>query len=107
MSERGSVRLPWTIATNWQTFQHGSSKGPRLSSTAIFKVHPTATGAVTMPDNAALWLNAKRAPFTIAPAPYTDPLAGEIVVRVRAVAVNPMDRAVQNVGDLITAWIKY
>lgn len=60
-----------------------------------------------MPENTALWLNAKLAPFTVGPAPYPEPRAGEIIVRVRAVAVNPMDRAVQNVGGLITPWIKY
>ncbi len=61
----------------------------------------------TMPDHAALWLHAKHAPFTVSSAPRTAPLAGEIAVRVRAVAVNPMDRAVQNVGDFITPWITY
>lgn len=39
-----------------------------------------------MVENEALWLNAKRAPFTVGAAPYTAAEAGEIVVRVRAVA---------------------
>jgi NADPH:quinone reductase-like Zn-dependent oxidoreductase len=60
-----------------------------------------------MPENTALWLNAKRAPFTIGPAPYTAPRANEIVVRVRAVAVNPFDRAIQTIGGIITPWITY
>ncbi len=60
-----------------------------------------------MPDNQALWLKQKRAPFTVGPAPYGAPGAGEIAVRVRAVAVNLMDRAVQNVGDIIANWITY
>jgi NADPH:quinone reductase-like Zn-dependent oxidoreductase len=60
-----------------------------------------------MPENKALWLNAKRAPFTIAPAAYPAPRANEIVVRVRAVAVNPFDRAIQTMGDIITPWITY
>jgi len=60
-----------------------------------------------MTENIALWLNAKRAAFTVAPAPYTEPLAGEILVRVRAVAVNPMDRIIQSLGDLMTPWIRY
>ncbi len=55
-----------------------------------------------MLENTALWLKAKRAPFTVAPAPYTAPGADEIVVRVRAVAVNPMDRLQQTLGDLFT-----
>jgi NADPH:quinone reductase-like Zn-dependent oxidoreductase len=60
-----------------------------------------------MPENIALWLNAKRAPFTIGPAAYPAPRANEIVVRVRAVAVNPFDRAMQTMGDIITPWITY
>jgi NADPH:quinone reductase-like Zn-dependent oxidoreductase len=60
-----------------------------------------------MSENTALWINAKRAPFTVGPAPYTSPGADEIVVRVRAVAVNPFDRAMQTMGDIITPWITY
>jgi NADPH:quinone reductase-like Zn-dependent oxidoreductase len=60
-----------------------------------------------MPENTALWLNAKRAPFAVGPAPYTAPRADEIVVRVRAVAVNPFDRAIQTIGGIITPWITY
>ena len=60
-----------------------------------------------MPENKALWLNAKRAPFTVGPAPYTAPRADEIVVRVRAVAVNPMDRLQQSMGDIFTPWTSY
>jgi len=60
-----------------------------------------------MPENNALWLKAKRAPFAVGPAPYTPPGAGEIVVRVRAVAVNPMDRLQQTLGDIITPWTAY
>jgi NADPH:quinone reductase-like Zn-dependent oxidoreductase len=62
---------------------------------------------IIMPQNTALWLNAKRAPFTIGPAPTTAPRADEIVVRVRAVAVNPFDRVIQTMGDIITPWITY
>jgi NADPH:quinone reductase-like Zn-dependent oxidoreductase len=60
-----------------------------------------------MPENKALWINAKRGPFTVGPAPYTAPRANEIVIRVRAVAVNPVDRLQQTLGDLFTPWIKY
>jgi D-arabinose 1-dehydrogenase-like Zn-dependent alcohol dehydrogenase len=49
----------------------------------------------------------KRAPFTIGPAAYGAPRANEIVVRVFAVAVNPFDRAIQTMGDIITPWITY
>jgi len=60
-----------------------------------------------MPENTALWLNAKRAPLTVGPAPYTPPRANEIVVRARAVAVNPMDRLQQTMGDIFTPWTTY
>ena len=60
-----------------------------------------------MPENQALWIKAKRAPLTVGPAPYTAPRADEIVVRVRAVAVNPMDRLQQTLGDLFTPWTAY
>ena len=60
-----------------------------------------------MPENKALWLAAKRAPFTFGPAPYTAPRADEIVVRARAVAVNPVDRLQQTMGDFVTPWKSY
>ncbi|RBP10386.1 alcohol dehydrogenase-like protein [Roseiarcus fermentans] len=60
-----------------------------------------------MPENNSLWLAAKRAPFTVGPAPYTAPRSNEIVVRVRAVAVNPMDRLQQTMGDIVTPWTPY
>ncbi len=60
-----------------------------------------------MPQNTALWLHARRAPFTVGPAPATAPGDDEIVVRVRAVAVNPFDRIQQTIGDIITPWIDY
>jgi NADPH:quinone reductase-like Zn-dependent oxidoreductase len=60
-----------------------------------------------MPENTALWIRAKRGPLTVGPAPYTAPRADEIVVRVRAVAVNPMDRLQQTMGDIFTPWTPY
>ncbi len=60
-----------------------------------------------MSENNALWINAKRGPFTVGPAPYTQPQANEIVVQVRAVAVNPVDRLQQTLGDIFTPWTRY
>jgi NADPH:quinone reductase-like Zn-dependent oxidoreductase len=60
-----------------------------------------------MAENKALWLNAKRAPLTVGPAPYTPARADEIVVRVRAVAVNPMDRLQPTMGDIFKPWTTY
>jgi NADPH:quinone reductase-like Zn-dependent oxidoreductase len=61
----------------------------------------------TVGKNEALWLKAKRTSFVVGPATEAHPGAGEIAIRVRAVAVNPMDRLIQSVGDLITPWIDY
>ncbi len=60
-----------------------------------------------MTENTALWLSSKCMPLAVGPAPLPQPGAGEIAVRARAVAVNPMDRLTQTVGDIITPYIKY
>lgn len=60
-----------------------------------------------MSENQALWLPAKRQPFKVGPAPYTAPGANQIVVRNRAVAVNPVDRLTRTMGDFILPWLRY
>lgn len=60
-----------------------------------------------MNENLALWLKAKRTDFVVAPAAFPVPSTDEIAIRVRAVAVNPMDRLVRTMGDFITPWLKY
>ncbi len=60
-----------------------------------------------MHDNTALWLPSKRVPLRVGAAPFTPPRAGEIVVRARAVAINPVDRLMLTIGDIIMPWIKY
>ncbi|MBB3695620.1 zinc-binding alcohol dehydrogenase family protein [Sphingomonas sp. BK580] len=60
-----------------------------------------------MTENTALWLPAKRAAFVTGDAPYPMPEPGQIVVRARAVAVNPMDRLTQTMGDIITPYLHY
>lgn len=57
--------------------------------------------------NSALWLPAKGAAFTTGPAPYTAPKGHEVVVRTRAVAINPFDRHLQTIGALACPWLKY
>lgn len=59
------------------------------------------------PHPSALWLTRKRGPFVMGPAPVVEPGAGEIAIRTRAIAVNPFDRLIQTVGDIITPWIRY
>ncbi|WYZ35948.1 hypothetical protein EsH8_X_000595 [Colletotrichum jinshuiense] len=61
-----------------------------------------------MPTNQAAWLTAKKAkPLEIKPAPYTPPGENEIVIRNRAVAINPVDWSKQICGDIMLGWVKY
>ena len=52
-------------------------------------------------------LSAKRTALAIAQATDIVPGPGEIAVRVRALAVNPFDRYVEALGDLISAYLTY
>lgn len=58
-----------------------------------------------MPTNSAAWLTEPFADFTVGPAPYTAPEAHEIVIRNRAVAINPLDTIKQSTGDLMYRWL--
>ncbi|KAL2864124.1 zinc-binding alcohol dehydrogenase family protein [Aspergillus lucknowensis] len=61
-----------------------------------------------MPENKAAWLTAAKAyPLEVRDAPYTPPTAHEIVVRNRALAINPVDWAKQALGNLLLGHIKY
>ena len=57
--------------------------------------------------NTAAWLSTKQSPLHVGPSPYTPPKADEIVVRNRAVSMNPMDWIKQVAGDFLFNWIKY
>ena len=58
--------------------------------------------------NAAAYLTACKArPLEVAPAPYSSPSNGEITVRNRAVAINPIDRLKQEKGNFLYSWLKY
>src|SRR5215471_9319411 len=58
-------------------------------------------------DNSALWLPKRGARFEVGPAPYTPPAAGEVTVRVRAVAVNPVDTIPGLAYRLIMPWLGF
>lgn len=61
-----------------------------------------------MPSNTAAWLTAAKAnPLEVKSAPYTFPHENEIVVRNGAVAINPVDWAIQDMGETLFSWIKY
>lgn len=58
-------------------------------------------------SNQAAWINAKGRPLTVSAAPMPQPGVGEILVRSRAVALNPFDGVVQTLGSLVTPWVTY
>jgi NADPH:quinone reductase-like Zn-dependent oxidoreductase len=60
-----------------------------------------------MPTNAAAWLPGRYADLTVGPAPYTAPGATDIVIRNRALAVNPLDTIKQATGDFMYRWLPY
>lgn len=55
----------------------------------------------------AAWLHAARQPLRVDQAPRTAPGRGEVLVRNRAVAINPFDGIVQSLGGLVTPWLRY
>jgi NADPH:quinone reductase-like Zn-dependent oxidoreductase len=60
-----------------------------------------------MPTNSAAWLDAPFARLVVREAPSATPLADEIVVRNRAIAVNPLDDIKQSTGNLMYGWLPY
>src|SRR4051812_25093935 len=64
-------------------------------------MHPSTAGVSTMTDNTALWISSKRSPFAVGPAPMPKARAHEVVVRARAVAVNPFDRLTRPAGAIM------
>ncbi|MFB8893150.1 zinc-binding alcohol dehydrogenase family protein [Microbacterium plantarum] len=60
-----------------------------------------------MSSNAAAWLPSARADLVVGPAAMHEPGPGEILVRSRAVAVNPLDDVKQWTGDLMYRWLGY
>jgi NADPH:quinone reductase-like Zn-dependent oxidoreductase len=60
-----------------------------------------------MPSNTAAWINAKHAELEVGPAPYPRPADDQIVIRNRAVAINPLDWIIQVEGSFMYGWLKY
>jgi NADPH:quinone reductase-like Zn-dependent oxidoreductase len=56
--------------------------------------------------NTAAWLQARHRDLVVDAAPYPTPGVGEIVVRNRALAVNPVDWIIQSTGRLVYPWLK-
>ncbi|WP_150126082.1 zinc-binding alcohol dehydrogenase family protein [Brevundimonas sp. LM2] len=60
-----------------------------------------------MSDNTALVMTSPRSPFSVAVVPHPHPGPDQVVVRARAVAVNPFDRLIQTAGDIMTPFLRY
>ncbi|MCS5497107.1 zinc-binding alcohol dehydrogenase family protein [Cnuibacter physcomitrellae] len=60
-----------------------------------------------MPTNTAAWLTEPRADLVVGPADMPEPGPEELLVRVRAIAVNPLDEVKQWTGDLMYRWLPY
>ncbi|EXJ57894.1 hypothetical protein A1O7_05317 [Cladophialophora yegresii CBS 114405] len=58
-------------------------------------------------NRAAYLVAAKRSPLEVKSAAYTKPGPGQITIKTRAVATNPLDFIKQTVGDLLYDWVKY
>jgi len=59
-----------------------------------------------MPENAAAWLFKTQKPLGVREANYTEPGAGELVVRNHAVAINPFDWFNQGAAGIVCPWLK-
>jgi NADPH:quinone reductase-like Zn-dependent oxidoreductase len=57
--------------------------------------------------NTAAFLRSPRTPFEVGRAEMPEPAADEVVVRVRAVAVNPLDWVVQGTGRMTYRWLTH
>ena len=60
-----------------------------------------------MPKNEAAWLVEEHRALEVKEAPYTEPGAGEILVKNHAVAVNPVDWMIPYLGKRLFSWIEY
>lgn len=58
-----------------------------------------------MTGNTAHWLSSKRAATTLGAAPFPSAQSDELVIRTRAIAVNPMDRLLQTSRGLMTPYL--
>ena len=68
--------------------------------------HPSPHGTDPVPGNTAAWMVQGRPTLAVGSAPYTPPRAGELVVRTRAVAVNPVDWLIPLIGRFAYPWLK-
>lgn len=59
------------------------------------------------PPNVAAMLDRPYGELAVREAPFPEPAVGQLVLRVRAVAINPLDAIVQSNGRLMYGWLDY
>jgi len=61
-----------------------------------------------MPTNSAAWLTGEKVtPLEVKSAPYTSPGENEVLIKSGAVAINPVDWAIQARGSSLFSWVQY
>ncbi|WP_036319012.1 zinc-binding alcohol dehydrogenase family protein [Microbacterium sp. B24] len=60
-----------------------------------------------MRQNTAAWIDAPYAELTVREAPMPTPEPGQLLVEVRALAVNPLDAIIQSNGAVMYGWLRY
>ena len=60
-----------------------------------------------MRENTAAWIDAPYADLTVRDAPMPTPGPTQLLVEVRAVAVNPLDAIIQSNGSVMYGWLRY
>jgi NADPH:quinone reductase-like Zn-dependent oxidoreductase len=57
--------------------------------------------------NRAAWLAARGQALTVSDADMPAPAEGEMLLRIRALGINPFDRVVQTLGGMVSPWLSY
>ena len=65
------------------------------------------TSSTSNPTNRAAWIRSRFAQLEVGPAPFPVPTDDQIVVRNRAVAVNPLEWVIQGAGPFAYRWLGY
>lgn len=60
-----------------------------------------------MPSNTAAILTGQRRPFELGPVEYISPGENELVIKNHAIAINPVDGAMQRLGNNLFPWMRF
>lgn len=60
-----------------------------------------------MRDNSAAWIDSPYSDLAVREAPMPTPGPGQLLVQVRALAVNPLDAIIQSNGSVMYGWLRY